>query len=266
MKLYLLSPHVLSQSLKTSPLNSPFKHLHISIYIYICAILNHSSGNNDAVLSRGEGPVLPARSTSPRWGSRGRRRTAHLRSGHSRPWCARRVWWRSQQDGDFVQVFPRRLLLPISLSFSLSLSVPLSSPSGAVDAIKRTATVCARMLPLPRSRGRRLQKTKVGCVGVHPTAFRCQGQRWLPTKAMKNTLNNKAEKRLDAWSVVVSCFSFGHGEQNKKTAFCFYVFFFKQKFLSQLMKPGALWKQWHENGKHAGRKNTLGKFEELENF
>lgn len=55
--------------------------------------------------------------------------------------------------------------------------------------------------------------------------------------------------------------------QNKKTAFCFYVFFFfKQKFLSQLMKPGALWKQWHENGKHAGRKNTLGKFEELENF
>lgn len=32
------------------------------------------------------------------------------------------------------------------------------------------------------------------------------------------------------------------------------------------MKPGALWKKWHENGKHAGRKNTLGKFEELENF
>lgn len=84
---------------------------------------------------------------------------------------------------------------------------------------------------------------------------------------MKNTLNNKAAKRLDAWSVVVSCFSFGHGEQNKKTAFCFYVFFFfKQKFLSQLMKPGALWKKWHENGQHAGRKNTLGKFEELENF
>lgn len=117
----------------------------------------------------------------------------------------------------------------LSPSLSLSLSVPLSSPSGAVDAIKRTAAVCARMLPLPRSRGRRLQKTKVGCVGVHPTAFRCQGQRWLPTKAMKNTLNNKAAKRLDAWSVVVSCFSFGHGEQNKKTAFCFYVFFFLNK-------------------------------------
>lgn len=115
------------------------------------------------------------------------------------------------------------------LPLFLSLSVPLSSPSGAVDAIKRTAAVCARMLPLPRSRGRRLQKTKVGCVGVHPTAFRCQGQRWLPTKAMKNTLNNTAEKRLDAWSVVVSCFSFGHGEQNKKTAFCFYVFFKKKK-------------------------------------
>lgn len=146
MKLYLLSPHVLSQSLKTSPLNSPFKHLHISIYIYICAILNHSSGNNDAVLSRGEGPVLPARSTSPRWGSRGRRRTAHLRSGHSRPWCARRVWWRSQQDGDFVQVFPRRLLLPISLSFSLSRSLLRPAPWMLSNEQRRCARGCCRYL------------------------------------------------------------------------------------------------------------------------
>lgn len=131
-----------------------------------------------------------------------------------------------------------------------------------MDAIKRTAAVCARMLPLPRSRGRRLQKTKVGCVGVHPTAFRCQGQRWLPTKAMKNTLNNTAAKRLDAWSVVVSCFSFGHGEQNKKTAFCFYVFL-KKKILSQLMHYE---KSDMKTVNMLVEKNSLGKFEELENF
>lgn len=31
--------------------------------------------------------VLPARSSSPRWGWAGRRKTAHLRCGYSRPWC-----------------------------------------------------------------------------------------------------------------------------------------------------------------------------------
>lgn len=117
----------------------------------------------------GGGRVLPARSNSPRWGSGGRRRTAHLRSEHSRPWWV----WRSLRSCSAANrrrcvVFPRRVslsssgvcarppFLPLSLALSLSVrvGVPLFSfflsSVRCVEPFKRTAAVCWLLPALSR--------------------------------------------------------------------------------------------------------------------